>query len=134
MVDASIVAKWYLIEEYSDKAVELRDFFATGRVGLLTPALLFYEVLNALRYSGVYTRDELREVARSLTRYGFETRDPRGKTAEDMSETSVAHGISVYDAAYVSLTSDDCILYTTDSEILEKFPENTRHIKDFKAA
>jgi len=31
-----------------------------------------YEVLNALRYSGLYSKEELAGVVRSLERYGIE--------------------------------------------------------------
>ncbi len=32
VVDASVVAKWFLIEEYSDKALQLRNDYIRGAV------------------------------------------------------------------------------------------------------
>ena len=32
VVDASVVAKWYLIEEYSDNAIKLRNDYVRGLV------------------------------------------------------------------------------------------------------
>ena len=60
VVDDSVAAKWYLIEEYSDNAIKLRNDYVRGLVQIIVPSLLEYEVLNALRYSGVYNLDELK--------------------------------------------------------------------------
>ena len=51
VVDASVVAKWYLEEEYTEKALKLRDMHVNGEIELTAPELLLFEVLNAIRYS-----------------------------------------------------------------------------------
>lgn len=68
VVDASVVAKWYLIEEYSDNAIKLRNDYVRGLVQIIVPSLLEYEVLNALRYSRVYYLDELKKIGSSLNK------------------------------------------------------------------
>jgi len=60
VVDASVVAKWYLEEEYTEKALKLRDMHVNGEIELTAPELLLFEVLNAIRYSGVFPVGELR--------------------------------------------------------------------------
>jgi len=62
VVDASVVAKWFLEEEYSGKALQLRDDYARGLLTVAAPSLLEYEVLNALKYSGAYSARELKEI------------------------------------------------------------------------
>ena len=134
VVDASIVVKWYLEEEFSSQAIELRDAFGTGKVTILAPSLLYCEALNALRYSGVYREEELMLVGGSLSLYGLEAMEPTREMLEMIAHISLSHDITVYDAAYVVLANlADAILYTTDAEILEKFPGRTRHIKEFKS-
>ncbi len=50
VIDASVVAKWYLIdEEAADKAASLLLAFARGEVALTAPSLLVYEVARALQ-------------------------------------------------------------------------------------
>lgn len=134
IVDASVVAKWFLEEQFSEDARLLRDSFVTGKLTISVPSLLFYETLNALKYSGVYNQDELALVARSLSRYGFDVWQPKGKLYEQVARLSLKHDISVYDASYVALAIfSDTILYTADLELTEKFPENVQHVKNFKA-
>jgi len=133
VVDASIIVKWFLEEEHSENARLLRDSFLTEALTISVPSLLFYEVLNALRYSGMYNEDELALVARSLSQYGFDVWEPKGKLYEKTAKLSLKQDISTYDAAYLALAVQlKATFYTADLELLQKFPKNTQHIKTFK--
>jgi len=133
VADASIVAKWFLEEDFSDEARQLRDSFVTDKLTLSVPSLLFYETLNALWHSGLFNEEELTLVARALTKYGLDVWEPKGKTYEQSAMLSSKHGISVYDASYVALALHlKATLYTADSELIQKFPKNTQHISTYK--
>jgi len=133
VADASVIAKWFLDEESSKAARLLRDSFVTDEVTIAVPSLLFYETLNVLRYTQLYSPEELASAARSLTRYGFEVWEPKGRISEETAETSLRHDISIYDAAYVALASYlQATLYTTDLELIQKAPQHTKHIEHFK--
>ncbi len=46
---------------------------------------------------------------------------------------SLKHDISVYDAAYVALASYlDTTLYTADLELIQKAPQYSKHVKNFR--
>ena len=133
MVDASVCAKWYLDEEYSDRARLLRDEFVKGQIAITVPSLLFYETLNALRYSRAFDEKELPVVADSLSKYGFEVWEPRGKVYREAARLSLAQDITVYDAAYVALSEHlRALFYTVDKKLLDRFPRRARHIRIFK--
>jgi len=133
VADASIIVKWFLEEEFSESARLLRDSFLTGKLAISVPSLLFYEALNALRYSGVYKEDELTLVGRALTKYGFDVWEPRGKLIEKMAALSLKRDVSVYDAAYLALAQQlGSTFYTADHELVQRFPENTQHISALK--
>ena len=132
VVDASVCAKWFLNEDYSDKARMIRDSFATGRLDLSVPSLLFYETLNALRYSRLYSEQELGLAADSLSRYGFEIWEPRGEVYRETAHVSVKNDVSIYDASYIALSKNLKIpFYTVDGELLRKFPRQALHLKGF---
>ena len=133
MVDASVCAKWYLDEEYSDRARLLRDEFVKGQIAITVPSLLFYETLNALRYSRAFDEKELPVVADSLSKYGFEVWEPRGEVYREAARLSLAQDITVYDAAYVALSEHlRALFYTVDKKLLDRFPRRARHIRIFK--
>ncbi len=133
VVDSSVVAKWFLTEPGSDEAIKLRDGFATGRLKLVVPTLLFYEVMNALRFSGIFKRADLVVAARSLSRYRFDIWRPRGKLLELSTELSVEGDLTVYDACYVALARRiNSKVITEDSELLTKFPVHAIAISEFE--
>ncbi len=49
VADASVVAKWFLNEEFSEEATLLRDSFVKDELTISVPSLLNYEILNVLR-------------------------------------------------------------------------------------
>ena len=126
VVDSSVVTKWFLVETGSDQAVRLRDQFATGQLRLAVPTLLFYEVINALRFSAVFDETDLALAARSLSKYRFGIWRPRGTLLELSAQLSVREDVSVYDAFYVALARRlGSKVITEDRELLSKFPADT---------
>ncbi len=126
VVDSSIVTKWFVAEKDSISALHLRNEFATGRVKLSAPTLLFYEVLNAIRFSGVFGEEDLAQVSKSLSRYQFEVWRPGGRLLELTAHLSVTGDVTVYDACYVALAQrTSSKLITEDQELVEKFPKLT---------
>lgn len=133
VTDSSVVAKWFLTELGSDKAIELRDEFATGRLELTVPSLLFYEVMNALRFSGSFESSELLVAARSLSKYRFGIWRPRGKLLGLSTELSVEKDLTVYDACYVALAQrTNSKVITEDKDLLAKFPSDTMALSEFE--
>jgi len=132
VVDASVVAKWFLEEEYSDKALQLRDDYARGLLAIAAPSLLEYEVLNALRYSGAYSARELKEIGVALNKYGFEIYELEARLKELAIEIAMENNITVYDASYIALAKQlNTVLYTADRELVNKFPNTALHIRQY---
>ncbi len=133
VVDASIIVKWFLEEEYSDDALRLRNDYIKRTILIAVPSLMEYEVLNALRYSGVYTKEELIEIGKALNKYGFETYELEDTLKEYTIRISLENNITIYDAAYIALAKQlKTKLYTADNELIRKFPETAIHIREYK--
>ena len=71
VVDASVVVKWFVEERYSGEALTIRNSFIEGLIDIAVPSILYFEVLNALKYSGAFGEDELKKIARILEDYQF---------------------------------------------------------------
>jgi predicted nucleic acid-binding protein len=126
VIDSSIVTKWFLIEDDSKTATEVRDRFATRRMRLVVPTLLFYEVMNAVRFSGAFDKADLATIAASLSKYQFEIWRPMGKLLELSAQLSLREDVTVYDACYVALAQrKGSRVITEDKELLAKFPALT---------
>jgi predicted nucleic acid-binding protein len=93
----------------------------------VVPTLIFYEVINALRFSQRFSKNDLATAARSLSKYRFEIWRPRGKLLELMAHLSLEDDLTVYDACYIALAKRMGLkLITEDAELLTKFPGLTR--------
>ena len=123
VVDANIIVKWYIEEENSDKARILQLKFIEGEIDLLVPSLFYFEVLNALKYSKLFDQKELNQAAESIENYGFTVVTIEEKIREKMVNVALNHDISIYDAAYVALSSSlEKRLFTADGKIIKKLP------------
>lgn len=135
VVDASVVVKWFVEEEYSKEARLLRKAYEDGVIDIAAPDILPYEVLNALKYSGAFGEDELKEVAGILDDFQFTLYRLEGEHAAKTVEIAMRKGVTVYDAAYIALaTLLGTIVYTADDKLLKKTASLNvaRHIKFFK--
>ena len=134
VVDASVIVKWFVEEKYSKEALIIRDSFTEGLVDIVAPSLLYFEVLNALKYSGAFGEDELKKVARILEDYQFTVYELRGAYAEKAVEIAMRKGITIYDASYVALALiEETELYTADEKLLTKTQdlEIAKHLRNF---
>ncbi len=134
VADASVIAKWFVDEIHSDKARELRDRYINGNIEIVAPELMPYEVLNALKYTGLFTAEELVMAAKSLSLYGFRLYSLSGKLAEKTVEISVQRDVTIYDASYVALADElGAKLYTADKKLIERAGVDfVVHISEFE--
>jgi len=118
VVDTSVVVKWYIPEQHHENARALRDEYLDGAFDLVAPALMPFEAINALKYSGHYDGERLEEAALSLSEYGIDL-VPFPETGAAAAIASDLD-ITVYDAAYVALARKlDTKAYTADGNLLE---------------
>ncbi len=122
VVDASVLVKWVVQEEYSEDARRLRDDFLEGRVSIHVPCTAILEASSALRkyvLRGLADDSTAAEALRLLVDSGLRI-EPLGD--EDPLSTlslSLDAGITVYDAYYVSLAQRlDAPLITADEKLL----------------
>jgi len=135
VVDASIVAKWYVPEKHHERARTLRDDYLEGKHDLVAPALMPLEVVNALKYSGHYDGDRLVEASTTLPEYGIDL-VPYRKLGP-VAEVAVDMDVTVYDASYVALAhANDATAYTADSRLLEaiagtEYADAAAHVRTY---
>ena len=122
VIDASIVVKWFVKEEFSEEAKLLRDAYVNGFIDLVALSLLYYEVLNALRYSGAFGEEELKGITIALDDFQIELYNLTNDLVLKTIEIAMRKGLTIYDASYVALVLNT-ILYTADSELTKKTRE-----------
>lgn len=132
VIDASVVLKWQLDDEEDVAfALALRDdFLLHGAIELHAPALLVYELTNAVRMAARRARlDEAveQQALEQLLDAGIELHGP---DPARVLATARRHGISGYDASYVTLASElDVDLWTGDLRLRNALDGKQPHVR-----
>lgn len=134
ILDASVAVKWFTREPLREEAVTIRRMYSEGAIELEAPSLLFYEVINALRYNPTLGIKDVNTALRLLEDMQIIIHEFSGQLASKAIEIAYKYGITIYDATYVALALiRDATLYTADEEIVSKISqENIKHLKELK--
>lgn len=128
VLDASVVIKWFSEEEYTDRALKLRDDFSKGDIELVVPDLILYEVSNALRYNPDFDETDVADGVGTLFDIGISIIVPNREVINSALNLAYEHKITVYDAYYVALAKEiNFKLITADRKLYLR-------IKDLKFA
>lgn len=136
VIDASVLVKWYVQETHSGKAIRLRDRHVNGEIELAAPFLIFYETLNALKYTGLFSTKELKEIALSIRNYGIKLFAPEKKAIEFALEAAQNHKLTIYDGSYLGLAmSLGAEFITADQKLIDQlsgdYSKAVRHLDSF---
>ena len=133
VVDASVVAKWYLRDEESvEQADRLLDRYLDGQEYLTTPHLTRYELANAVYRASRLGRID--EAAAQLAVTGFSQlglTQPLDDDARLNASTRLARrfGVSFYDALYLALAEELGLrMITADAALYERVAPELPHV------
>ncbi len=121
VLDTSVVVKWFSQEEYTDKALKIRERFLNGEVNIIVPDIQIYEIANALRYNKIFNKAEVKDSVKSLIDLGLTIFIPTKDVIERAIEVSFKFDISFYDAYFVALAEIlNSIFITADIKLYNK--------------
>ncbi|MEM1949829.1 MAG: type II toxin-antitoxin system VapC family toxin [Candidatus Caldarchaeum sp.] len=66
VLDASVAVKWFNVEPLREKALTIRNRYASGEIELIAPDLLHHEVASALKYNPRFGIEDVDALRRSL--------------------------------------------------------------------
>lgn len=128
VLDASVVIKWYVEEEGTDRALRILDDYSNGKLDLISVQLMPFEVINALRYARDFGTLDLLKVGESLSKLQIGLFPLLDGLYEKAVSYAVEYGTTIYDASYLSLAMNtDSVFYTSDSKFVEKVGSN-KHV------
>ena len=127
-----MLVKWFVDEEGSEEALRIRRRYVEGEAEIVVPELIVFEALNALRYKGLFTPQEVKRISEALDAYAFDLRTLSGHYAALTLDTAYENDLTLYDASYVSLASLEGVqMYTADHRLIGKLHDPYRHcVKD----
>jgi predicted nucleic acid-binding protein len=124
VLDASVILKWFLEEEYSDVALKIRENFYREICRIIEPDFLLYEFVNVLRYNPVYTEEDVIKAVNSLIETDIDIVLPTVELLEVAVNIAKKYDVTTYDAIYIALAKLISGVYVTaDKKLYEKVKE-----------
>lgn len=135
ILDASVVIKWFAKHQEQDRkqAIYIRNQLVQGKLRIIVPDLIYYEIMNVLRLKRYIKNFDLQIIANTLFRYPFEIIYPSEELMKNALNTASEYAITIYDATYITIAQKfGCPLITADRKISQSSPKTTVLLGDFK--
>ena len=116
VLDASVVLKWFINEEDSDKAEILRSEYFFGNRSITVPDLILYEFANALNFNPEFDTDEIKEAIQTLFDMEIEIITPTQMMINKAVDIASKNNVTIYDASYLALSYDLQVEFITADE------------------
>jgi predicted nucleic acid-binding protein len=133
VVDASMILKWYLLDEaHGAQAMALLQQCTAGELEILAPSLLTYELMNGLVIAG--RRARLDQSTISLSFSGFMSLGIRfyevSFFADKVLHYCRIYGSSVYDSSYLALAEQEGVdLITADERLFNSVQKDLSWVR-----
>ena len=129
VLDASVVVKWFSEEEYTDKALEIRERIRMGGERVVVPDLLLYELANALKYNPSFDANDVSDALTSIFDMDVDIVTPIPEIINSAVTLAFEHNITVYDAFYLALAKEIEFTFITADGRLYKRVKDLNFVK-----
>jgi predicted nucleic acid-binding protein len=121
VLDASVILKWFIDENDSDKAIRLREEYEANEREIVIPDFLLIEVANVLCYYPGFDSDDINDCLKTLFDMAIDIVTPTPGLLEHTIAIAKKYHITCYDALYLALAEDlGFPLITADQELYRK--------------
>ena len=118
ILDASVAVKWFVREPLRDKALQVRKDYAEGKIDLLAPSLIRYEIGNALRFHPGSSPRELADAVNTVSGMQIDDGELSPEIVETASEIAFQEKLTFYDGIYLALAEKHVARLLTDDRKL----------------
>ena len=118
VLDASVMLKWFMQENHSDKAKSIKDAHLRGRFTITIPDIAIYEIGNALRYEPEFSPKEISRAVTELYELNLDIIAPLPDIIGPTAEIACQSEITFYDAFYIALAKELNLQFVTADEKL----------------
>ncbi len=122
VLDSSVIIKWFRQEEIlAREALALRQAYLDGKIKIVVPTLLAWEIANVLRFKHELSADDVRQAVTTLFAMGFEWVAPDPPLMDHTVGLAFAHETTIYDACFAALAEvRDTRFVTADDRLVDK--------------
>lgn len=135
VVDTSVVAKLFIIEDYSDKVIEIVNAHIRGYLSLSAPTLIVYELGNIFwKHPQITSEKAYAFMKRFLDlQINLVSIYSDAELLKNVCNISKSRDVTFYDASYIAMTErNKTKLVTADEKMHEKAPDIAVSLKELK--
>jgi len=135
VVDASVVAKCFIVEPYSDKALEVINAHVDGRLSLSAPSLIVYELGNIFWRHPRITSEKAYGFIERFLYLQIDLLDiwSDAELLKKACAISKTRKLTFYDSCYLAMVErNGAKLVTADEYLHNKAPNQVVLLKKFK--
>jgi predicted nucleic acid-binding protein len=130
VLDTSVIIKWFRQGEVMARpALALRNDYLSGRISIVLPSLVAYELANVLRYKADISTEQVQAAVRSLYDMQMDWMLPAVEVMEKAVEIARGYDTTVYDATFAALAGALGATFLTADERLAHKLEAFRYIR-----
>lgn len=128
ILDTSVITKWFFNESGSEEALRMLNEFKTGKISIVVPNLIFYELGNVLKYKGVEV-DLSGKIIQALNDLGLQVENTGQESFRKTYQNCLEYGITFYDSSFLTLMQKyDGHLLTADQKLFNKLNDKFTNI------
>lgn len=129
VLDASVVIKWFRLENDREKALSFQKLFLDGEINLFEPDILFYELANVLKTKSDVCEQSVGKLLELVFEYNFSVIHPSYKLFSLANKLAFKYQTSIYDSVYLACAKElNCDFVTADKKLFLK----TKSLKNIK--
>lgn len=115
VLDTSVIMKWFSMEESRKQALKILNEVVKGRITLVEPELILYEMVNALWFGKRITIRKINRIVNEFTRLEPEIAPIDSNLLSTVLDLMNRFPITAYDASFIALANRNKIpLITAD--------------------
>ena len=116
VIDASVAAKWFNLEELSDRAADIKEAYVRGDLELAAPIHMIYEVGNSIWKNKQLTETEANDAIAALLQLNVQLLEPTTERAKRAMKIAKSRNTTFYDAIYLQAAEElNIALLTADN-------------------
>jgi len=116
VIDASVAAKWFNLEELSDRAADIKEAYVRGDLELAAPIHMIYEVGNSIWKNKQLTETEANDAIAALLQLNIQLLEPTTERAKRAMKIAKSRNTTFYDAIYLQAAEElNIALLTADN-------------------
>lgn len=132
VLDTSVVYKWYQEEEYTHKALKIREEYLSGHVKISVPDLILIELSNIIKFKKNSHSEDIKTVLDNFVSLRIDIVTPTLELVEKAGELAFKYNITIYDAIYFALANEIKYMFITADNNLYKKIHNVTNVKALK--